>query len=396
MRSAVNVSGLLATIEDGVARRERAARCVRRAERSPHCAGHARVERVEVLRREIGDLAVHHPAPASRTEDATFELETHSLTLSHIVGHSVAMMRHLSKDGSVLRAPTRILNGSPVESRSLATLRRGLDILEELAAASSTRGLDHASLGRRLGLTRSTLYRYLACLQDTGYIEETGEAGRYRLGARIVYLAAVTHGREFSDLSRDAVRELAAVTGHTAHATVYDHPRSVTIQIASGSSPIEPNLRVGASRPLHCCASGKVFLAYERPAVVQAFLATRLPSRTANTITDPAQLRRAIAEVKQNGFAVDQAESYPGICGLAAPVFDFTGSVVGTLSVIVLTERLSGEAINELHPPLARSASALSQRLGSLVSTWRAGAVYRDPGSTGRESAETSREQTSA
>ena len=251
-------------------------------------------------------------------------------------------------------------------STSLATLRRGLDILEELATASSTRGLDHATLGRRLGLSRSTLYRYLACLQQAGYIEDAVEPGRYRLGARIIYLAAVTHGREFSDLARDAVRELAAATGQTAHATVYDHPHSVTIQIDSGTAPVGPRLRIGASRPLHCCASGKVFLAYERAAIVEAFLASGLAARTPNTITAPSALRRAIAEVRSQGFAVDQAESYEGICGLAAPVFDFTGSVVGTLSITVATDRLSTEAIRELQGPLSHAAHALSERLGSL------------------------------
>lgn len=267
----------------------------------------------------------------------------------------------------MLGRPEETLNGGGSrEGRSLSTLRCGLDILEELATASSTRGLDHASLARRLGLTRSTLYRYLACLQETGYIEEATEPGRYRLGARIIYLAAVTHGREFSDLARDAVRELAAVTGQTAHATVYDHPHSVTIQIDGGTAPVGPRLRIGSSRPLHCCASGKVFLAYERPAVVELFLAAGLSSRTPNTIADAAQLRRAIAEVRCNRFAVDQAESYEGICGLAAPVFDFTGSVVGTLSVTVVAEHLSADAIRELHGPLARSAEVLSGRMGSL------------------------------
>ena len=260
----------------------------------------------------------------------------------------------------------RLAQPATADAQSLVTLRRGLAILEVLATASSTRGLDHASLGRRLGLTRSTLYRYLACLQDAGYIEEASEPGRYRLGARIIYLAAVTHGREFSDLAREAVRDLAATTGHAAHATVYDPPHSVTIEIDSGTAPVGPRLRIGSSRPLHCCASGKVFLAYERQAVVDALMAAGLPARTPNTITDPGELRRVLSSVRSDGFATDQAESYEGICGLAAPVWDFTGSVVGTLSVTVATERLSSTAIRELQSPLMRAAAALSERLGSL------------------------------
>ena len=124
---------------------------------------------------------------------------------------------------------------------------------------------------------------------------------------------------------------------------------------------------IGASRPLHCCASGKVFLAYARPRVVEAFLASDLVARTPNTITCPSELRRAIDEVRHDGYAVDQGESYEGVCGLAAPVFDFTGAVVGTLSVTVATDRLSPKEIRTLSDPLARSAEHLSARLGSLA-----------------------------
>jgi DNA-binding IclR family transcriptional regulator len=253
--------------------------------------------------------------------------------------------------------------------QALVTLRKGLAILEELASASSTRGLDHASLGRRLGVRRSTLYRYLAYLLDAGYIEEANEPGRYRLGGRIVYLAAVTHGREFSDLARDSVRELAQLTGETAHATVYDHPYSVTIQIESSSAPVGPRLRIGASRPLHACASGKVFLAYERPGVVDAYLLGGLEPLTLKTITEPAELRRVIADVRRQGYAIDQAESYEGISGLAAPVFDFMSSVVGTLSLTLAAERMGPEQVQALAAPLTKCASALSARLGLVTSS---------------------------
>jgi DNA-binding IclR family transcriptional regulator len=251
----------------------------------------------------------------------------------------------------------------------LVTLRKGLSILEELATASSARGLDHGSLARRLGVRRSTLYRYLACLLDAGYVEEANDPGRYRLGARIVYLAAVTHGREFSDLARDSVRELAALTGETAHATVYDHPFSVTIQIESNSAPVGPRLRIGSSRPLHACASGKVFLAHQRPEVVDAYLLGGLEQLTLKTITEPAELRRVIAEVRRRGYAIDQAESYEGISGLAAPVFDFMRQVVGTLSLTLATDRMSAERIQALATPLTDCAAALSGRLGLVTPT---------------------------
>jgi len=246
----------------------------------------------------------------------------------------------------------------------LATLERGLSILEALASVSPSRGLDHATLARRLDFSRSTLYRYLACLQDAGYIEEAEGAGRFRLGTRILFLAAVTHGREFSDCARDAVRDLAASTGETAHATVYDYPYSVTVQIESGEGPVGPRVKIGSSRPLHCCASGKVFLAFEHERVVAAYTARPLEAKTQRTITSVGTLRRLLAETRHVGYATDQGESHDGICGLAAPVFDFADKVVGTLSITIVATQMPEAQTKWLAARLLRCTHALSVRLG--------------------------------
>jgi IclR family transcriptional regulator, acetate operon repressor len=254
----------------------------------------------------------------------------------------------------------------PRQPDPLATLSRGLEILEALASASPTRGLDHAALARRLGCGRSTLYRYLARLQDSGFVEEGEGQGRYRLGPRILYLAAVMHERDFSELAREHVRSLATETGETAHATVYDHPYSVTVLIAESSAPVGPRVQLGSRRPLHTSASGKVFLAHADRAKADAYLATRLEARTPVTITAPAALRRLMTEVRAKGYAIDEGESYEEICGVAAPVFDFAGDVIGTLSITSVGARLEADFLARLVEPLRRNAQALSARLGNV------------------------------
>jgi DNA-binding IclR family transcriptional regulator len=257
--------------------------------------------------------------------------------------------------------------GSTEVRESLLTLRRGLAIIDALAGAASTRGLDHATLAKRVGFQRSTLYRYLGCLLEEGYVEEVGKSGRYRLGPRLLYLAATMHQREFSELARDPIRELMHITGETAHATVYDYPYSVTILIVENGAPLGPRVALGSRRPLHASASGKIFLAFGDQRRADAYLAGELESRTSATIIHPPALRRIFADVREMGWAIDQAESYDGICGLAAPVFDFTGEVVGTLSLTVASDRLEPARIGELVEPLLAKASELSERLGRTV-----------------------------
>jgi DNA-binding IclR family transcriptional regulator len=249
---------------------------------------------------------------------------------------------------------------------ALMTLQRGLSLLETLASAPASRGLDHATLAKRSGLSRSTLYRYISVLEQAGYLELIAGSSRYRLGPRILYLAATMHQREFSELARDDVRELMTLTRETAHATVYDHPYSVTVLIAENGAPVGPRVALGSRRPLHASASGKVFLAYGDPPRVNAYLRADLEARTPATITQPAALKRLLSDVRKNGWAIDQSESYDGICGLAAPVFDFAGDVVGTLSITVAASVLEPARVRELVEPLLLRTAALSKRLGRL------------------------------
>jgi IclR family acetate operon transcriptional repressor len=246
---------------------------------------------------------------------------------------------------------------------SMVTLKRGVSILEALAGASPSRGLDHAALARRLNFTRSTLYRYLAALEERGLVEQAAP-GRYRLGPTIVYLAAVVHSRDFTDLAREYVQELAGGTGETAYATVYDYPYSVAVLVEEGSGPVGPRVPIGSRMPLHCSASGKVYLAHELPRVIDSYLQGTLEARTPNTMTDPGQIKRALGEVLASGYAVDQGENHASICGLSSPVFDFAGNVVGALSIVLATTRLRPKQIRELAEPLTVATQSLSERIG--------------------------------
>lgn len=80
-------------------------------------------------------------------------------------------------------------------------------------------------------------------------------------------------------------------------------------------------------------------------------------------------------EIRANGWAIDESESYNGICGLTAPTFDFAGYRVGTLSVTVAVSVLAPARVRKLVEPLPVRA-ALSERhvrieaLGSLKSDY--------------------------
>jgi IclR family KDG regulon transcriptional repressor len=280
---------------------------------------------------------------------------------------ALADLRHNRDDPGVpLASPESLVEKS---GASLLTLERSLMILDSIAAAPNSRGLGHAAIARQLGFQRSTLYRYLSTLEALGLVESDRDTHRYRLGPRLLVLGAAALGeRSFTRYTKEFVNQLAARTGETAHATVFDLGCSVTVDIADGAGPIGPRVSIGSRRPAHCSASGKIFLAFQPDALRNEYLAAPLERKTPTTVTDPDELNAHLREVRRRGFSTDHAECSPGICCVAAPVFDFRGHVVGSFCISIAASRLTPDHLRKLRLPLLQATKACSREMGYSVS----------------------------
>ena len=70
-----------------------------------------------------------------------------------------------------------------------------------------------------------------------------------------------------------------------------------------------------------------------------------LRAYTGCTITDPVVLRHHLAEIRQNGYAVDNMEHEYGIRCVAVPVFNSAGQVTAAVSVSGPSLRFDPETI---------------------------------------------------
>ena len=250
----------------------------------------------------------------------------------------------------------------------LASLLRGLAVLDELAAAPKGRGLNHPTLARRLGMRRSTLYRYLACLQEHGFVEALPDGHTFRLGSRAMMIGtAALRERDFARSARRFVDDLAVATGETAHATMFISGNAVTVELADGLSPIAPRISIGSRRPARCSASGKIFLAHSTEAIVEEALRVEPATITERTIMAPQDFRAELAASRREGYALDRGEYVAGICCMAAPVYDASRAVAGALSVSMVADDWEAQAKLEVRNELLRVASDFTRYLAGLV-----------------------------
>jgi DNA-binding IclR family transcriptional regulator len=122
---------------------------------------------------------------------------------------------------------------------------------------------------------------------------------------------------------------------------------------------------IGDSLPLHCTASGKVYLAFEADEELKSMLPEQMRTHTSQTIVDRAKLLDQLAAVTSAGYAVDRGEYLEDVCSIAVPIRDYTRTVVGSLAVAGPSYRIPAERVaEEIAPIILEAGQDLSRRLG--------------------------------
>jgi DNA-binding IclR family transcriptional regulator len=123
---------------------------------------------------------------------------------------------------------------------------------------------------------------------------------------------------------------------------------------------------VGAAIPWHACALGHAIVA-QFPATASArVMAADLAPLTGRTKTTRAALSRALAQVRKNGYAVEDQEATVGDAGVAAPIMNRHGTVAGAIGVVGPVERLLASGTRaELARAVVESARSVSRDLGA-------------------------------
>jgi len=239
---------------------------------------------------------------------------------------------------------------------------RAISILQVLARRGAS-GVTEISVD--LSVHKSTVSRLLGTLEVSGLVEQTSSRGRYRLANGVVQLAeGVPKRHDLTVVSRAVCNSLAADVGETVNVVVREGRGVVTVDQVIGASAITTVNWVGQRNPLHATSSGKVFLAGMPPAELQAHLGAGLTRFTEHTVTDPEQLERELAAVRERGYALAVEEQELGLTAVAAPIRSLDGRVIAALAVSGPTLRIDEAATARIAERLLAAAASISERNG--------------------------------
>lgn len=247
-------------------------------------------------------------------------------------------------------------------------------LLETVASSDHLFSLQE--LTQATGLPKPTLHRMLQQLEGAGLLQRESDGRHYSTGVRLRRLAESLLLNDSHHGARHAVlRHLVGEVGESCNITALSGNEVVYLDRVETAAPLRFYLHPGSRVPLHCSASGKVFLAQMTKEQRRRLLgAAPLERCTPNSVVDLDKLEREVKKVQRDGFAMDDEEFLPGLLCLAVLV-PAEGADRSNLCVAVQAPimRVPRAAARRLLPALQRAAEALG-RIDADVAASRAAA----------------------
>lgn len=245
-------------------------------------------------------------------------------------------------------------------------IERAAAILRLLARGSGRLGL--GEIAASLDLAKGTAHGILRTLQGVGFVEQDAPTGKYQLGAALLHLG--TSYLDVNELRSRAINWADALAARGGEAVRIGTPLEGNVMVVHHVFRPDDTLQtldVGTLLPLHATALGKVLLAYDADLAAET-QRSELPSLTRRTIVNAAALTRALAQVREQGWAGEAEEFMPGEAGIAAPIRSYGGLVVGAIGITGAVERLCDGRLrpkSELVTHVRNAAHAVSRDLGA-------------------------------
>jgi len=241
---------------------------------------------------------------------------------------------------------------------------RALVILEYLGTQTKEVGV--RELGQAIGLSKSSVHRILQTLRARGFVKWNPDNARYSLGMRAFEVGCgILRSMEAHAVAKPYLEQLVANLGETAFLGVLDDADLVVIDKIDGRRSVRMYADIGSRRPLHSTAIGKALLAHLDRAEIDRIIAAKPLTRyTKNTITDPEALRAELDKIRRLGYAEDNEEMEDGLYCVGAPLFNYSGKPVASISISVPKIGQQNVQKDRLIKAVVQAAQEISAKLG--------------------------------
>lgn len=248
----------------------------------------------------------------------------------------------------------------------IQSLDRGLAVIR---AFSNERDLlSLADVAKITSLSRASVRRSLLTLEALGYVGS--RQNRFYLRPRVLDLGyAFLSSSSSVDITQDHLRRLSVRIGESVSACEYDDGDVVYVARAAAETIMPIRLGIGRRLPAFCTSTGRVLLSeFDEERLDAYFRDYPREKLSPATVIDEAELRDRIAEVREQGWSLNNQEVDLGARSVAAPVVGANGRFVSAVNISVSTSRVSAAQLREDYLPQLLEATGMISADLSLLS----------------------------
>ncbi len=230
--------------------------------------------------------------------------------------------------------------------------------------------MDHAptlaELTEVTSLPKPTLHRWMSMLEGADMVKRLPDGRRYELGARATALAfSILSNNPSSTQRHQILQRIVDDLGESCNLTVLQGSEVLYLDRVEATLPLRVAFQKGSRVPVHCSASGKMFLAMMPPAKRARLLdGVSFERYTKNTLTVRDALDAELGSIRAQGYALDDEEFLTGLFCIAVPIFDVEKrTCLAGLALQAPVVRLCRDNAAERLAPLQAAAEALAKTL---------------------------------
>jgi IclR family transcriptional regulator, acetate operon repressor len=259
--------------------------------------------------------------------------------------------------------------------KSVRAVDRAIEILKCFSVEKPSMSV--LEIQKKVRLSRPTLYRLLHTLTEKGLVRADGEPQRFSLDYGVAQLGHVwMSALNVTAAAEPIVMRLRDQTSETSALYILRGDLRACVLEMTSQHILSITQGVGRSEHVSRGASGKAILAFMSEEQSASAMRSLPPA------TDRKRLIEHLVKVRKDGFALSRGEIVVGAVAIAAPFFDRSGCVAGSIRVAGPEARVDEDWIARSAKLLVASASELSVALGSttLSQTGNASNSVRDRG----------------
>ena len=219
-------------------------------------------------------------------------------------------------------------------------------------------------MARRLDLSKTTVFRIVRSLEAEGWLVQSADSSKYRLGFEILAVASSLYRRyDWRNIALEVMTDLKNIVEETVILSAYAVDAGICIEKVDCAEQIKLTSERGQIIPLHAGATGKTLLANIAKEEQERILQKELTRYTDRTLVDPMKLREELEQIRKQGYAVTTGESNEGAMAIGVPIFDRRGKLLYGLSVAGPLERMQRKGEEFLKESIMRAAEEMTRMM---------------------------------